>query len=292
MARKGAGNAPSSASPPLHRAGRTVLEILVLSLRVGVGLAAVVGVVWGYTTTERYLARGDRFTLQPPADGEGASGFELHGMRYGSEHKVLNVFAPDFGRSVYLCPIAERRRQLLAIDWVAEAMVQRIWPDRIVVRIRERNPVAYVEVPGPRGSELASLIDADGVLLDPQRTQLALPVIAGIDPSEQESSRAEKVRRFLQLQTELGPHMQNISEIDVADVDNTRLVQSFDGRAITLVLGGGEFGRRYQKFLDNAQHIREHLPHAVTLDLRLKNRIMAVSEPVASPSASGEGKKK
>jgi cell division protein FtsQ len=202
---------------------------------------------------------------------------------------VLNVFAPDFGRSVFLCPIAERRRSLLAIDWVEDATVQRLWPDRLVVRIRERSPVAYVEVPGPRGAELALLIDASGVLLDPQRAELALPVISGIQRTEDEKSRARKVKRFLQLQGELGPHMQNISEIDVADVDNTRIVQSFDGRAITLVLGADQFGRRYQKFLDNAQHIRERLPHAVTLDLRLKGRIMAVSDPPdGSEADSGE----
>ena len=42
--------------------------------------------------------------------------FTMDGLFYTAEPQVTQVFARDFGRSVYLCPIAERRRMLLAID--------------------------------------------------------------------------------------------------------------------------------------------------------------------------------
>ena len=61
-----------------------------------------------------------------------------------------SVFAATSGRSVYLCPISQRREQLLAIDWVEEATVSRIWPNRLSVAIRERKPVAFVQVEGAR----------------------------------------------------------------------------------------------------------------------------------------------
>ena len=37
-------------------------------------------------------------------------------------------------------PLAERRRRLLAIDWVEDASVSRLWPNRVLVRITERKP--------------------------------------------------------------------------------------------------------------------------------------------------------
>src|ERR1017187_8211255 len=51
----------------------------------------------------------------------------IQGMNFTSRSKVLRVFASDFGHSVFSVPLAERRRRLLAIDWVEDASVSRIW---------------------------------------------------------------------------------------------------------------------------------------------------------------------
>src|SRR5262249_14510682 len=78
-----------------------------------------------------YVTTDAQFTMS-------RDGLELQGLVYTSRAKVLRIFANDFHRSVFAIPLAERRRRLLAIDWVEEASVSRIWPDRLVVRIRER----------------------------------------------------------------------------------------------------------------------------------------------------------
>ena len=84
---------------------------------------------------------------------------------------MAQVFARDFGRSIYLCLLRERRLKLLGIDWVKEASISRFWPNRLVIRIKERTPAAFVQMPAPDGAVLLSLVDADGVLLDPQRAR-------------------------------------------------------------------------------------------------------------------------
>ena len=66
----------------------------------------------------------------------------VQGLVYASRTKVQRVFAADFDHSVFSVPLAERRRRLLAIDWVEDASVSRVWPDRLVVRIRERKPAS------------------------------------------------------------------------------------------------------------------------------------------------------
>src|SRR5690349_20533364 len=59
------------------------------------------------------------------------------GVRNASRARVLRAFDIDFGRSVFAVPLGERRRRLMAIDWVEDAAVSRLWPNRLVVRITE-----------------------------------------------------------------------------------------------------------------------------------------------------------
>lgn len=247
-----------------------------------VGIVVFFGFIWLWWQADQMLVSDPRFFLAgPPEPGIPSEAFQVQGVARASEEQISDVFARDFGRSIYLCPIEERRRRLLAIDWIRDASVSRFWPNGLVVRITERTPVAFAQTPTRGGVTLFSLIDADGVLLDPQRAgKLELPVLVGIKPGESEAQRRERVKRFLRLQSELGAHMQRISEIDVSDVDNLRVTQPFEDRAVTLLLGNQKFLTRYENFVNNQAEIRRRLPGATILDLRLRDRIMAVSSPV------------
>jgi hypothetical protein len=97
------------------------------------------------------------------------------------------------------------------------------------------------------------------------------------------------MKRFLRMQSELGTYMDNISEIDVSDIDNLKATQQFDDRAVTLMLGNQSYRERYENLLNNQDDIRKRLPDAIILDLRLKDRITAVSS-VPRPVATGAPK--
>src|SRR5688572_3703528 len=158
----------------------------------------VVGFLYAYSTVEDFLIRDSRFIVQgPPEPGLASDFFRVEGAVHASEQQIAGTFQRDFGRSIYLCPIQERRRKLLAIDWVKDATVSRFWPNRIVVRVTERSPVAFVQRSGAGGMLMYGLIDDEGVLMDPQRTsKLPLPVIVGIPPEDTEATRRERVKRF------------------------------------------------------------------------------------------------
>lgn len=287
-----ASNAELPAAPA--RKPGPVLGAIATAFKTALAVCAAVGCIWAAVKIEHYVASDREFLLKgPPEPGEPSPNFQITGLVHASEQRIVNVFARDFGRSIYLCPIQERRRQLLAIDWVRDATVARVWPDRILVHLTERVPVAFVQIPGIEGAMFYSLVDEDGVLLDPQHAgKLTLPVLTGFPSQASEAVRKERVRRFLRLQTELGPLMDKISEIDVSDPDNLKLIQEFHGAAVTLMVGNQQFLARYRNFVDNYEEIRKRLPGATVLDLRLKDRITAVG-PVerASASASGEEKR-
>ncbi|MGA3098613.1 MAG: FtsQ-type POTRA domain-containing protein [Bryobacteraceae bacterium] len=229
------------------------------SLCVSTGMAA-----W---KVRRYALTGAQFTLSASRQ----DALEIQGLTDGSRAKVRRVFAADFGGSVFAIPLAERRRRLLAIDWVEDASVSRIWPDRLLVRIRERRPVAFV--PLRTG---AVLIDADGVLLEPPaRAQFAFPVLIGVREDEPEAARRERVTAFLRFQKDMGYLAKDVSEVDVANPDDLRIVARVDNRALGLLMGGGDFARHYQNFLNHYAETQKGSPEAGTFDLRWDGHIVA-----------------
>jgi cell division protein FtsQ len=241
-------------------------------------LVGVFGFMYVYTTVEQFLISDSRFSLVgPPEPGVPSEVFHMEGVVNASDQQIVNVFLRDFGRSIYLCPIKERRRKLLAIDWVKDAAVSRIWPNKIVVKVTERAPVAFAQRQARDGTQMYALIDGDGVLLDPQRVgKLPLPVLVGIPANDTEALRRDRVRRFLRMRSEIGTQMAKISEIDVSDLDNIRVVMQFDRRAVTLMLGNQKYKERLDTFLNNMVEIRQRMPGATILDLRLKGRITAI----------------
>jgi cell division protein FtsQ len=195
----------------------------------------------------------------------------IQGLNYTPRTKVQRVFFGDFDHSVFSVSLAERRRRLLAIDWVEDVSVSRIWPDRLLVRIRERKPVAFVLF---RSGVL--LIDAEGVLLDPPAlAHFAFPVLSGVREDETENQRRERVRALLRLQQDMGYMAKDVSEVNTADPDNIRIVAQVENRAVELMMGDGNFAQRYQNFLAHYPEIGKRSPNVRSFDLRLDGQVTA-----------------
>jgi cell division protein FtsQ len=232
-----------------------------------IGAVAFVSTAMGALRVRDFALSDPQFRLLR----DKADSLTITGLKYASKAKVQRVFSGDFGHSIFATPLEERRRRLLAIDWVADASVLRIWPDRLSVRIRERVPVAFVFI---RGGVL--LIDGDGVLLDPPaRAQFTFPVLSGVREDEPDDQRRDRVRLMLRIQDELGYLAKDVSEINTADLDNIRIVAQVEQRAVELILGDSNFARRFQNFVGNYPEIRKRSPEVKTFDLRLDDRITA-----------------
>ncbi len=242
---------------------------------VGVALAVV-----AYTARQvrSFMNTDPRFTLASP-DERGA-GLTMDGVVHASRYRVLATFTPDFGHSVFLSPIAERRRRLLAIDWVEDASIARIWPNRMAVHIKERKPVAFVNLPLPRGAgSRVLLIDADGVLLEPPpQSHFAFPVLSGITDEQTEIERRLRVQAMLRLLSDLGPLGKDISEVNASAPENLIIVTQVEGGTVQLAMGSQKFSQRMQNFLEHYPEIRRHTGNSRSFDLRLDDRITAGTE--------------
>jgi cell division protein FtsQ len=250
--------------------GRLVIWILL-------GMTVLVGTLFGWHRTEEFLIRDDRFRLMEPVELVAPSpSLVIEGVHYASPMQIRSVFAQDLGRSLYLVPIQTRRKDLLALDWVEDATVLRIWPNTVRVRIVERKPIAFIHLPPRRRDGLSefALIDKDGYLLRPRvPAKFTLPVINGVRESEDRAERRLRVRRVMSMLEVLGPLGSQISEIDVADPNNLVVAQHMDDRVLNLMLGDGNYASRMRNFINNYDQVKSKRPDATTFDLRVDRMI-------------------
>lgn len=243
-----------------------------LWITIGLCLVAFASTAWGTKTVRDFLSTDPRFVLRPSLPGVKNQGIAVLGATYTSVGSVQQVFAQDYGRSIFQVNIAERRRRLMAIDWIEDASVSRVWPNRIYVRIMERRPVAYVNVP----HRAFLLVDAEGVLLSPPpRANFEFPILNGVWIDQSEADRKLRVQAALRLLDDLGPAAKDVSEVNAASPEDMRVTTEIQGKAVELWLGDSNFGQRYRNFTEHLADIRAGSPRAGIFDLRIDDRITA-----------------
>jgi cell division protein FtsQ len=255
----------------------TSVPRLKIAVWVVVLTVALVISLYGWHQIEQFLIHDSRFAVNGPEGAEDASAIQIQGAQHASQRAIEAAFADDLGRSIYLVPLAGRRATLRTVDWVKDATVARMWPNRVLVRVAERKPVAFVTLAASR----YGLIDEDGVILPPATDRFHLPVLQGVHARDPLADRRDRVQRMLRLLHALGGNAEKIAEVDVTDREDLRVTQPYDGRMVTLLLGDQNFAVRYQNFLNHYAEIREKMPGANSLDLRLEDRITVVEQKVA-----------
>jgi cell division septal protein FtsQ len=269
-ARRGRTRADAPPAPGRSRLRRWTLVTAIL-------LGALAVAAAGYQVDE-YFASDSHFVL--PGGLEDHPNLAVTGAVYAPQDRVAAVFARDFGRSVYLIPLAERRRALMSIDWIQDAAVERHWPNRVSVEIVERRPVAFAMLPRPSADGATfyepALVDAEGVLLAlPPRARFALPALYGVTRQIDAAGRRERVRQALGLMEEVKAYAGQISEINAADPHNLTATFTLEGRALRLMLGSEKYRDRLQGFLGRYTEISRRVPYARVFDLRLYPYITA-----------------
>lgn len=248
----------------------------------------MVGSLYAWRRTEEFLIKDDRFRI-PEADSfTGPSPFlRVEGVHYASPSQIRNVFAPDLGRSLFLLPLNERRSQLMEIDWVEEASVSKIWPNKIIVHLKERQPIAFVRLTAGHSNASSQfvLIDREGVILRPRVPEkFTLPLVTGIKETDQPLDRKIRVRKALAMLKDLGSLADPISEVDAADPANLVASEKIDGRVVMLKLGEENYKSRLSYFISAYPEIKARRPDANVFDMRVDGSAAAA---VADKSVVG-----
>jgi cell division protein FtsQ len=264
---------------PASTAGRVFLALCTLTVLGSLGTGAFL--------LKHYLERDARFRI------EGSSDIEAAGLSQVSRADLLPVFGEDIGRNVFFVPLAERRKELEAIPWVERATVMRLLPDQLRVQIVERKPVAFV-----REDQQIELVDASGVLLTMPPTTMAqhhysFPVVTGIGPRDPPASRAARMAVYQRLMGELdanGQHnSEQISEIDLTDPEDARVMMPEQGTDILAHFGEDQFLERFERYKAHIAEWRQQYPKLAAVDLRYDQQVVLEMTTGADAAASTDG---
>ena len=234
-----------------------------------VGLVAfgLVFAVWH--TVDNYVEASPAFQF-----GSVEGSLRITGLRFVEEPEVQQVFEADSGQSMAAMPIEERRTRLLEIPWVEEARILRIWPNQVWVHIEERKPVAWVRTAGSTDFAGLRVVDPYGVFLDPPKDfDVELPVVSGLDEGMSEGERQIRVGLVANLLAELGPDRAQVSEIDVADSSNARVLTLYEGDVVELQMGSSKFRHRWDLFQKYVESWKEKYGQIGSVDLRFQGQV-------------------
>jgi cell division protein FtsQ len=205
---------------------------------------------------------------------ESSDNIEVTGTQNVTKAQIMEVMGGDIGRNIFFIPLAQQKAQLEQIPWVESASVMRFVPNRLKVEIVERTPVAFARV-GPR----ISLIDAGGTLMElPPKHKYSFPVILGMNPGEPLSTRAPRMKVYMDLVRDLDSggarYSQDLSEVNLIDLEDVKVRVNDPAGDVLVHLGSSDYLRRYKTYAGHVQEWRQQFHDLESVDLRYDNQIV------------------
>jgi cell division protein FtsQ len=251
---------------------------------VALAICALTALGIAYAFVYRYGERSWRFRV------DSSDQIEIAGTQNVTRAQVMDVLGSDIGRNIFFVPLDERREQLEQIPWVESAAVMRFVPNRLKVSVQERTPVAFVRI----GSHIG-LIDKSGHIMEipaHNKTQYSFPVIAGTRDTEPLSTRAARMKVYNELVRELdsegGHYSSELSEVDLTDPEDTKVLVSDPSGDVLLHLGSvgsgsGNYLDRVKLYHAHVAEWRQQFERLDSVDLRYERQIV-VNPDLRSPT--------
>ena len=179
--------------------------------------------------------------------------------------------------------LAAERQRVEEIPWIKSAVITRIFPNRLIVSIVERTPVAFANVAGH-----IELVDCDGAFLPmPPEGSFDFPVLDGLASAVDTVQRKELLNRYLQFSAETRGEVAGsgwkVSQADLSHPDDLRILLVQGHQTILVHFGENDFIQRFKTFMSIVPRVLQSYPRINTMDLRYHNEIV-----VDPDTASGE----
>jgi cell division protein FtsQ len=173
---------------------------------------------------------------------------ETRGIARASAETIEAAVRQDVKQTgVWRADLTEISGHLEQLPWVRKAVVTRVLPDGIRVRIVEREPRAVVRTSAGR----FIWVDEDAVMLEEMKPADPMPAffLRGWNEEETASARTEnreRVAKFLELQRDWDTQglSERVSEVSLLDLRDVRAQLAGDDAEIEIRLGAQDQGRR------------------------------------------------
>jgi len=227
-------------SEPLAVRIKSVLRYVPLALRIAVVAIVCLIAFVGY----RAAASASFFEIRT---------VETKGAARASVNDIQSVVRRDVGQTgVWRADLTDVSKHIERLPWVRTAVVTRVLPDGIRVRITERTPKAVVRNAAGR----FVWVDDDAVYLGEMSSTDQMPAFFLRGWNEDGSTTAQtenrgRVAKFLELQRDWEAQglSERVSELNLLDLRDVRVQLAGDDSQIEVRLGSQDQGPRLTKAL-------------------------------------------
>jgi cell division septal protein FtsQ len=219
---------------------RSLLGYVPAALKVSLVVVIAVLVFLGY----RAAASASFFQIKK---------IETRGITRASNESIMSMVRRDVAATgVWRADLATVSSHLEQLPWVRTAIVTRVLPDGIRVRITERQPRVVVRTSAGR----IVWVDEDAVVLSEMLPSDQMPnfFLRGLNEDESPAGRSEnkeRIRKFLELERDwavLGLS-ERVSEVNLIDTHDVRAQLAGDDSQIEIRLGAQDLGQRLKSAL-------------------------------------------
>ncbi|HEX7333113.1 MAG TPA: FtsQ-type POTRA domain-containing protein [Pyrinomonadaceae bacterium] len=240
--RSGVGQRPAKrgSNEPISARLKSLLGYVPLALRIGV--FAIIGLIAfvGY----RAAASASFFQIRT---------VETRGASRASVDDIKAVVRRDVSETgVWRADLDQLSKHLERLPWVRTAVVTRVLPDGIRVRITEREPKVVVRTAAGR----FIWVDDDAVYLGEMAPTDQMPTffLRGWNEDDSNAAQAEnrdRVRKFLELERDWSAQgvSERVSEVNLLDLRDVRVQLAGDDSQIEIRLGSQDQSTRLGKAL-------------------------------------------
>jgi cell division septal protein FtsQ len=216
----------------------------------------LVPIGWAAYSVVVFLTTDARFEVQKIA---------VSGLKRVDENQVLAKAGFEVGTNVFRAKLDKIRERVEELPWVRYAIVERVVPDQIIIKVIEREAIGLARIKG----EIFQF-DADAKILEPDSVSASsFPILDGLRPKDSKGN-LEKVEAYRKVLDDIGPAA--LSEVHINDAKEVTIVSASDPLMVNL--GLAEFRARWVKYLQLKPQIQQQFPQAVRVDLRFKNQVI------------------
>ncbi len=215
---------------------------------------------------------------------------------------ILGTADIAVGANIFQINLLQLQERLRSLPQVAESRVQRVLPNRLVISIQERRPVAWVAASDsvPPTFENAFLIDRRGILLKPKGSApeyAGLPVILGVETSSLVAGQAldrEEVKAALELLRDAAEILQSRLQIQSIDVSKEYCLVVTDKERSVVTFGTDDLVLQLRRLERLMNYCEKNSKELQTVNLLVQRNIpvtfvqSTALEPEAGPTPSPE----
>lgn len=222
----------------------------------GLFALCLIPIGWAAYSVAVFLTTDAKFEVQK---------LSVSGLKRVEENQVLAKAGFELGINVFRVNLDQVRERVEDLPWVRNAIVERVLPDKIIIKVIEREPIGLGRINGE-----VFQFDADAKILEPDPLSPAsFPILDGLRPGDHKRN-LEKVEMYQKVLEEVGQTA--LSEVHINDSQEVTVVSASD--PVIVNLGAADFRSRWIRYLQLKPQIQQQYPQAVRVDLRFRNQVI------------------